>query len=64
MKVRDVLKRLRADGWVLVRTRGSHRQLQHSDKRGTVTVAGGLNEDLNPKTLRSIWRQAALEDER
>lgn len=64
MKVRDVLKRLRRDGWELVRTRGSHRQFQHAVKGGTVTLAGGLNEDVNPKTLKSIWRPAGLEDDR
>ena len=62
MKVRDVLKRLRQDGWAVVRTRGSHRQLQHPSKRGTVTVAGHPADDVNPKTLKSVWRQAQLED--
>ncbi|WP_375510607.1 type II toxin-antitoxin system HicA family toxin, partial [uncultured Nostoc sp.] len=26
MKVREVIKRLEADGWYLARTKGSHRQ--------------------------------------
>lgn len=30
MTVREVLKRLGRDGWVVVRTRGDHRQLKHS----------------------------------
>ena len=63
MKVRDVLKRLNEDGWVVVRTRGDHRQLKHPVKGGTVTVAGHPSDDVNPKTLASIWRQAQLEDE-
>jgi predicted RNA binding protein YcfA (HicA-like mRNA interferase family) len=29
MKVRDVIKKLEADGWVHVRTTGSHRQFKH-----------------------------------
>jgi predicted RNA binding protein YcfA (HicA-like mRNA interferase family) len=62
MKIREVLKRLRQDGWYVDRIRGSHRQLRHPTKKGTVTVAGHANEDINPKTLKSIWRQARLED--
>ena len=62
MQVRDVLKRLIKDGWVLDRTKGSHRQYIHAAKPGTVTVSGHENDDVHPKTLRSIWRQAGLED--
>jgi len=61
MKVREVLRRLRDDGWVVVRTRGSHRQLKHSVKKGLVTVAGKESMDLPPKTLRSVLRQAELD---
>ena len=43
MKVRNVIKRLKADGWTVVCTRGSHRQLKHPTKPGTVTVAGHLS---------------------
>ena len=63
MKVREVLKRLNRDGWVVICTRGDHRQLKHPVKAGTVTVAGHLSDDLHPKTRASIWRQAHLEDE-
>lgn len=51
---------LEADGWVLVRVRGSHRQLQHPRKPGTVTVAGKPSKDLPPGTWRSILRQSGL----
>ncbi|HKQ48094.1 MAG TPA: type II toxin-antitoxin system HicA family toxin [Phycisphaerae bacterium] len=64
MKVREVLKILRKDGWGIDRIRGSHRQFRHPTKKGTVTVAGHMNEDINPKTLKSIWRQAQLEERR
>jgi predicted RNA binding protein YcfA (HicA-like mRNA interferase family) len=63
MKVRQVLRLLRDDGWRVDRTRGSHRQLVHGVKRGTVTVSGALSDDVHPKTLRSILRQAELEVE-
>jgi len=55
---------LRSDGWVMVAQRGSHRQLKHATKPGRVTVAGHDNDDLAAGTLRSIFRQAGLEQSR
>lgn len=60
MKVRDLLRLLVADGWVLVRTRGSHRQFKHPTKPGLVTLAGSGNDDLSAGTLNSILKQAGL----
>ncbi len=62
MKVGELLRLLREDGWYLVATRGSHRQLKHSVKRGRVTVAGKPSEDLAPGTLNSILKQAGLKN--
>jgi predicted RNA binding protein YcfA (HicA-like mRNA interferase family) len=58
MKVREIIKRIEADGWYWVRTRGDHRQFHHPRKTGTVTVAGKLSEDVPIGTLKSILRQA------
>jgi predicted RNA binding protein YcfA (HicA-like mRNA interferase family) len=63
MKVRDVIRRLSADGWYLARVRGSHRQYKHANKPGLVTVAGKQSVEVPPKTLKSIWRQAQLKQE-
>jgi predicted RNA binding protein YcfA (HicA-like mRNA interferase family) len=60
IKVRDVIKLLAADGWVLVNTEGSHRQYEHPTKRGKVTVAGKLSDDVRKGTLASILKQAGL----
>ncbi len=60
MKVRDVLRLLRADGWQMVRQRGSHRQFQHARKRGLVTLAGKLSDELAPGTFNSVLKQAGL----
>ncbi|MPZ68023.1 MAG: addiction module toxin, HicA family [Actinobacteria bacterium] len=60
MKVREVIRLLRADGWAIDRQIGSHRQYRHPDKPGTVTVAGKLGADLKKGTLASILRQAGL----
>jgi predicted RNA binding protein YcfA (HicA-like mRNA interferase family) len=63
MKVREILHILRADGWYIVKSGGSsHRQLKHPTKRGRVTVAGREGENIPPGTLKSIQRQAQLEE--
>jgi len=60
VKVRDVLKTLRRDGWVLRNQEGSHRQFVHPAKPGKVTVAGHESDEMPPKTLKSIMRQAGI----
>lgn len=60
MKVTKVLKLLKKDGWYLARQKGSHRQFKHSEKTGAVTVAGKESDELHPKTLDSILKQAGL----
>lgn len=60
MKVRNVIRILHDDGWVLIATRGSHRQFKHPQKSGRVTVPGKANDDLARGTLKSIFKQADL----
>ena len=60
MKIREVIRRLEEDGWFPARTRGSRRQFHHSTKAGAVTVAERLRQDLHPKRLAGILRQAGL----
>jgi predicted RNA binding protein YcfA (HicA-like mRNA interferase family) len=60
MKVRDIIKLIENDGWYLDRTRGSHRQYRHNDKKGVVTIAGKPSDDLAPGTQNSILKQAGL----
>lgn len=57
-KVKEVIKMLEEDGWILDRTRGSHRQFKHPAKLGTVTVNGKPNQVLEQFILNSIWKQA------
>jgi predicted RNA binding protein YcfA (HicA-like mRNA interferase family) len=51
MKVRDVLKELKKDGWTFRNQEGSHRQLIHPTKPGKVTVPGHPSPELDPRTL-------------
>jgi predicted RNA binding protein YcfA (HicA-like mRNA interferase family) len=61
MKVRDVIEVIEADGWYLVVAKGSHRQYKRSTKRGRVTIAGHLGDDLAPGTLNSVFKQAQVQ---
>jgi len=60
VQIREVIRRLEADGWQLVATRGSHRQFKHPVRPGRVTVAGKPSDDLAISTLKSIARQSGL----
>jgi predicted RNA binding protein YcfA (HicA-like mRNA interferase family) len=60
MKVKDLIKGLKEDGWFLVKTKGSHRQFKHPSKSGKVTVAGKPNVEVPPGTLNAALKQAGL----
>src|SRR6266850_121843 len=52
---------LEADGWVLVRTRGSHRQYKHPVKLGLVTVPGKPGDDLSPGNIEQYPETGRVE---
>jgi predicted RNA binding protein YcfA (HicA-like mRNA interferase family) len=60
LKVREIIKIIENDGWILHRTKGSHRQFKHPTKKGTVTIAGHERDDVHPKTESSVLKQAGL----
>ncbi|WP_330925297.1 type II toxin-antitoxin system HicA family toxin [Candidatus Sororendozoicomonas aggregata] len=57
MQSREVIQKLKKEGWYLVRTRGDHHQFKHPEKKGKVTVQHPV-KDLNIMVLKSIWKQA------
>ena len=57
MNSREIIAKLKADGWVLVHVRGSHYHFKHPNKPGRVTVPHP-KKDFPVGTLRSIYRQA------
>ncbi len=59
-KVREMIRLIELDGWVLDRMRGSHRQFKHAQKPGLVTIAGKPGDDLARGTENSILKQAGL----
>ena len=60
LKTSVVLRALLADGWVVVRQKGSHRQLKHPVKSGTVTLNGSPSSDIYGRELDSVQRQSGL----
>ena len=54
-----IIKRLKADGWYLAHTVGSHHQFKHPARPGKVTVPHP-KKDLPLPTQRSILKQAGL----
>ena len=60
MNSAELIKRLKADGWYLAATKGSHHQFKHPTKPGKVTIKHP-SKDLPTGTLRSIYRQAGWE---
>lgn len=59
MTAKEILKRLKKDGWIEKSQKGSHRHFVHPTKSGKITVPihGG---DLKPKVADSILKQAGL----
>ena len=59
MGSREIIRRLRADGWYQVAQRGSHVQFKHPSKPGRVTVPYPRRE-LPIGTIKSIEQQAKI----
>jgi predicted RNA binding protein YcfA (HicA-like mRNA interferase family) len=55
----EVIRRLRNDGWLLARSKGSHHHFKHLTKPGLVTVPHP-RKDIPQGTLRSIARQSGV----
>ncbi|MBV8810637.1 MAG: type II toxin-antitoxin system HicA family toxin [Acidobacteriaceae bacterium] len=59
--MRDLLRLIEDEGWQFHSQKGSHRNYEHPSKPGRVTVAGHPRDDVHPKTLASILKQAQIE---
>ncbi|MGF6559246.1 type II toxin-antitoxin system HicA family toxin [Erwinia aphidicola] len=59
MDSRNAIAMLQADGWYLVRVKGSHHQFKHPNKPGLVTVKHP-QKDIPLPTFKSIQKQAGL----
>lgn len=59
MNSRQLIAMIEADGWYLVRVKGSHHHFKHPTKKGLVTIPHP-KKDLLTKTANSILSQAQI----
>ena len=59
VKSRDVIKKIKADGWALVAVTGSHHHFRHPTKPGKVTVPHP-KQDMTLSTIKSIEKQSGV----
>ena len=57
MNSKQIIKRLKAEGWQLVRVRGSHHQFKHPEAVHLITVPHP-KKDFPAGTLNAIYKQA------
>ncbi|WP_263375159.1 type II toxin-antitoxin system HicA family toxin [Granulicella aggregans] len=60
MKRRDLEKIVLKDGWRYSYSKGGHDHYAHPTKSGKVTFCGHPSDEVAPKTLISILKQAGL----
>jgi len=60
MNSKELIKILEKEGWVLVATKGSHKQYKHPNKKGRVTVPHP-KRDFPIGTLSSMLKQAGVD---
>ena len=60
MKVRDVIKRLEEDGWVLVRQESSHRTYKKEGVKPNIAISGLDRDDMLPGQLSDVRRKSGL----
>ncbi len=58
MNGKDIIKKLQAQGWQVLRTEGSHVRMGKDAARTTIPLHGA--HDVKPGTLASIERQTGL----
>jgi len=59
MQSREIIAKLRQNGWYEVGHTGSHKQFKHADKKGRVTVPHP-KRDIPIGTLKSIEKQSGI----
>ena len=59
LKPKELMKILEADGWLLIRVRGSHHMYRHPNKPGMLIVPFH-NNDMRPGTVNQILKDAGM----
>jgi predicted RNA binding protein YcfA (HicA-like mRNA interferase family) len=61
MTTNELMQALQADGWYLVRQRGSHAILWHPTKSGQLTIAIHHAKEIPSSTVSWVLKKAGLE---
>lgn len=62
MKVKEIIRISKEDSWYQARQRSIQRQFKHPAKPVLVTIAGKPWDDIAPRDINSILKQARLKD--
>ena len=62
MNAKQIQQILIKDGWIIKNQKGSHRQYIHELKKGKVTVPFHGKDEINPSTLKSIFKEAGIKN--
>lgn len=57
---REVIKKLKADGWYEVHCIGDHHQFKHPTKKGRITVTHPM-KDMKKENLKQISQQSGID---
>jgi len=61
MKVKDVIKKMEADGWYYIGTTGDHHKYKKEGRRATAAVAGKPSDEVSPGVLAQIRRITGID---
>ncbi|MBE6815304.1 MAG: type II toxin-antitoxin system HicA family toxin [Ruminococcaceae bacterium] len=59
-KAKEIERIILDDGWYCYTQKGSHRQYKHKTKPGKVTIPFHGGQDIDPRTEKSILKQAQI----
>jgi predicted RNA binding protein YcfA (HicA-like mRNA interferase family) len=60
MKSSELLRLLQKDGWLIVRSSGSHLIMKHTEKEGTITFPYHASEEVKKGLLSAILKKANI----
>ncbi|MGH2346546.1 MAG: type II toxin-antitoxin system HicA family toxin [Chloroflexota bacterium] len=60
MKVREIVRAMKRDGWYLDHQAGSHRKFRHPTKKNYITVSYPDSHEVSPAKARKMLEEAGL----
>ena len=60
MKVDELIKQLKKDGWFEVRQSGSHKIYKHASKKETLSIPYHKGKEIPTGTLKAIMGKAGI----